>query len=308
MKLKYIKCSICDCESYIYLFSAKDNRLHTSDQEFNVVKCKNCGLVYINPQPTSEELNKFYPSNYHEPYSPLYLKLDWVFRLTADIQVKQLLKQIEKLKNGNRVLDVGCGTGWLSQSFQRAGYKVFGVEPNAGLYKIARKILGVDVWNSFLADCNFKDSHFDIVVMRQVLEHITEPNVELSQIHRILKPDGILYVEVPNFHCLEGRLFRKYWYSLDIPRHLYQYTTDLLINIARKNGFEPSVILKNHAMNIFIGPLATVKSFEYFYDKKISSKTVKKIIAWISFIPLLILTLLFRIISEKHIEIIFKKR
>ena len=146
-------------------------------------------------------------------------------------------------------------------------------------------------------------------MINQVLEHLTEPNKELSEVYRILKPDGVLFIGVPNYNCVESRLFGKYWYGLETPRHLYQYSTDTLINIAKKNGFEPVIILKSRLSNLFVAPLATVKSFKFFLDdKKILGETVKKIIIWATFIPLLFLTLAFRIVSRNDIEIIFKKR
>src|ERR1700690_2054344 len=57
-----VPCNICGCEESRLLFKAKDLNYRVSDEEYNVVKCSSCGLVYLNPRP--QNLQQFYPNDY----------------------------------------------------------------------------------------------------------------------------------------------------------------------------------------------------------------------------------------------------
>lgn len=310
MKFRKVPCAFCGEDHHKIIFTAKDNRLHTVDQEFNVVICQKCGLIYINPQPSNEELNKFYPSDYYTPHS------SWCDRLYTPIVnriFKRIIGEIKRIKGKGKILDVGCGTGLLLSKFQKKGYDVFGVDPNPNILKVMPKDIRNKIKIGSLLDSNFKESYFDIIIMKQVLEHIPNPNTVLSETYRILKTDGILYVEVPNFYCPEANLFGKYWYNLEVPRHLYQYSVSSLLNLLQKHNFEPIILLGNSGCMIFKSPLAVVNSFKFFLDsiKVFKWGILRSIAAGISFVPFVILTFLLRILSSNpgmDIRIISRKR
>ena len=58
-KLEYINCDLCGADETEFLFVANENQFHL-DGQFNVVKCKKCGLVYVNPRPTKENIGFYH--------------------------------------------------------------------------------------------------------------------------------------------------------------------------------------------------------------------------------------------------------
>jgi len=89
-----------------------------------------------------------------------------------------------------------------------------------------------------LEEIEFPDDHFDAVTMWHVLEHVHDPRTVLSEVSRILKPNGILLVGVPNFGGFEARFFRDKWFHLDVPRHVTHLTKPSLKQALSANGFQ----------------------------------------------------------------------
>ena len=75
-----------------------------------------------------------------------------------------------------------------------------------------------------LKDAHFENSFFDVIRLSHVIEHLPNPKATFREIHRILKPDGIIYLTVPNTRSLVFWLFRENWYALDAPRHVISYS------------------------------------------------------------------------------------
>lgn len=70
----------------------------------------------------------------------------------------------------------------------------------------------------------FSEASFDVITGFHVLEHVSDPNHVIENMWKWLKPGGVLYLHVPNIEALEARIFRSYWYGLELPRHLYHFS------------------------------------------------------------------------------------
>jgi len=118
------------------------------------------------------------------------------------------LLSIAKEKKGV-FLDLGCSNGQFSLEFAtKVGAKeIYGVDINELALAEAQK-KGITVVK---ADLNNKiplpSSFFDIILSNQTMEHLINPDNLLEEIHRLLKPDGYLYISVPNLCSLHNRLF-----------------------------------------------------------------------------------------------------
>ncbi|MFH1905618.1 MAG: class I SAM-dependent methyltransferase [bacterium] len=307
MKFKKINCPICNKNYSKRLFETNDFRLHTTFQEFNLCLCKNCGFVYVNPQPNEDELGKFYPESY---YNPTPLILEFFYKPFANMITKKMIGDIKKVKRNGKLLDVGCGSGFFLKELLKYGYDAYGIDSYEGILDIISPELCLRVKNNSFLDIKFPDESFDIVIIKQVLEHLLNPNDVIKEIHRILKEDGIVYVEVPNFNCAEAQLFGKFWYNLEVPRHLYQFTKKTFRAIFEKNGFSAFLELNNNGSLLLKSPLAIVNSFNFFLRNKIKRNLPLNLINVVCFLPLLIITLFLRIFSGKEgmdIRMIFTK-
>ena len=136
------------------------------------------------------------------------------------------------LTAGGRHLDIGCGAGQFLELSRSLGMNVYGVEPNRAAAQAANS-KGLSVTCGILHDGQFPDHYFDLITMNHVFEHVREPLDTLIEAGRILKPGGTLIITTPNAESLLYRIFGKYWFQLDAPRHLQIYTPGSIAGLAR---------------------------------------------------------------------------
>jgi SAM-dependent methyltransferase len=141
-------------------------------------------------------------------------------------------------KAGGRLLDVGCATGDFLAHMAKYGWQVHGVEPSLAASRRARQMHDLDVRTGDLEQARFPDGYFDVVTLWDVLEHLHDPLGSLKEIHRILKSDGVLVIELPNTQSFDAMLFGTYWIGLDIPRHLYVFPPAPLEAMLEETGLQ----------------------------------------------------------------------
>jgi len=140
-------------------------------------------------------------------------------------------------KPPGRLLDIGCGTGDFLQQARKREWDVSGVEMSANACRIAAERLGGGIYKGDLVEIELPPEWFDAVTLWHVFEHITSPNELLQAISRVLKPGGILIIEVPNIRNPVYGFLGRYYLHLDLPRHVYFYDPDTLLAMVEKHGF-----------------------------------------------------------------------
>jgi ubiquinone/menaquinone biosynthesis C-methylase UbiE len=230
--MEFVVCDICGVKEYSLIFEAKD---YLTGAVQKVVRCKKCGLAYVNPRPSPKELSDFYPQQYYGENPFFYEKLD------AFLRFRELSNTIKK---GDIILDVGCGRGLLLSKLQRIGCEVWGTELSEVSARYAKENLNLSVISKNLNDCIFDKDYFDVVTMFHSLEHMMSPMKIVEEIYRILKPDGTLIIELPRFNSLYTRIFRDKWFHLDVPRHLYHFSDSTLQKLLASAGFD--IIKEKH--------------------------------------------------------------
>jgi SAM-dependent methyltransferase len=120
------------------------------------------------------------------------------------------------------------------------GWTVHGVDPSEEAARFARELNGLDVrlGSAETVLPGLPDGSYDLVTLWHVLEHVYDPVGVLTHICRLLKPGGLLMLEVPNFSSACSVIFRSYWPPLESPRHLFQFTPRTLEALLTKIGFE----------------------------------------------------------------------
>ena len=218
--LKPVKCDLCGVEISKELFWRTD-RLCGIPGTFRVVQCIHCGLVFLNPMPSQEELAEHYPDEYYVQYV-----------LTPEIEI-----EIVPYRTGGRILDIGCGNGQFLEVHRQLGWDTYGVEVSQMLLKVLRS-KRLNVLNGTLLDADFPKNYFDVVRLNHVIEHLCSPTETMMEVRRILKPGGRISIATPNIHSLIYALFKKRWFQLDAPRHLYYFSVKTLQGLCLKAGLQ----------------------------------------------------------------------
>lgn len=202
--------------------------------------CSNCTHVFLTAPPESEEVTKYYSDRISHHSSTT--KQQWDYSETKfDNFYKPLLKRIEHLSNGKRILDVGCSNGAFMKAAERRGWSPEGVELETSSYQVALQN-GLHVRNEDLLSCAFPDQAFDIVTMWQLIEHLSAPRELVAEIKRILRPGGLLVVSTPNIQSIAWKLLGERWGAVEPEVHLHLFTVKSLKYLIQDVGFETKAI------------------------------------------------------------------
>lgn len=279
-----INCPACDSAVDKLIFQAKDLRLRTSREMFNIVRCVNCGFIFLNPRPAKDEVINFYPSNFNQEPPTLIHKI-WS-ACVAPIE-NSIIRIIKNYKKSGKLLDIGCGNGRFLSLMQKLGFDVWGCELNLNSKDFAPKFLEGRIFYNELSKCNFAAKSFDVVIMIQSLEHVNQLDELFTEIRRIIKDDGIVFIYVPNMEFFEFRLFGPYYYNLEAPRHLYCFTRRSISKLLSRHGFKVDRFFRKHPLEIFSSPTSLHYGlWSYWEDKNIlKNKAFKRL----TFFPLVII-------------------
>ena len=277
-------CPLCKGDQTVRLFKGRD-RVHGLPGDFTVFQCRRCRAVFYLPPLQAAELSRYYPDSYgryrhsraigektykgirrfvlENYYGYPFLtggKPSLFKRWGAFLLSLVMAKDAIPYRGEGRVLDIGCGGGSYLYRLKSWGWNAYGVEPSAAGVAQARS-LGLHVYQGQLEEAAFPDSFFDVVRLNHVLEHLTDPHGALWEIKRIVRPDGLVYVTVPNTRSLNFWLFRENWYGLDIPRHVVSYSPEALKFLCHGAGFE--IVM----MRFRSGPFNFVRSVKYYLEE-----------------------------------------
>ncbi len=271
MRLELIEqCLLCLSPGVAFYKGLRD-RLFYVQGEYNFYRCPNCGFVWLNPRPIQEDISECYENYYTHQFIQVrrentFRKLRQRIRLLilharfgvplgncakSAFLLGWALSKIPSLRHRaayaegvfppwtgkGRLLDIGCGNGFFLSFMKKIGWQVFGVEIDPESARIARDANQAPVFIGTLDKANFPGESFDAITMNHVIEHIANPFDLLKESYRILAGGGYLCIATPNIQSLGHGIFRKYWLSLDPPRHLYLWNCANLSQVVRKAGF-----------------------------------------------------------------------
>lgn len=136
-----------------------------------------------------------------------------------------------------KLLDIGSSTGTLLEVFRSHGWQVQGVEPSKGAASIARA-KGLPTTVGEIEGVNLPKNYFDLITLNHVFEHVADPVAVLSKAIKLLRPGGIIYVDVPNFASLSSLVRGKGWSYLMPWEHAHHFTPETLTKVLEKAGFK----------------------------------------------------------------------
>jgi SAM-dependent methyltransferase len=236
LNMETIVCPACNSQESMPEISCRDHLV--SKSMFHVKHCPVCGLRYTNPRPNKLIINNYYVSSDYISHSEGGRSLlERVYRIARGRMLKRKLNMLKTyLPDGGSILDVGCGTGSFLLYANQHGYHTKGFEPQEHARNIALN-KGLDV-AAVEAELDITPGQsLQGVTLWHVLEHIHELKPRLQFINRVLAPGGTLFVAVPITNSLDAVYYGQHWAAWDLPRHLYHFDRDTIINLLEKYGF-----------------------------------------------------------------------
>lgn len=242
-----VKCNLCGADNTKLLFIEKG---------FNTLKCQKCGLIYLNPRPSEQEVRKIYSKDFFTGQSSCGIQGTGGYLATRELIIKsanETLKTIEKYREKGRILDVGCATGFFLQTARIWGWETYGVEISKYASQYARQKLDLNVFAGKLTQARYESDYFDVITMFDVLSHLEDPLGNFCEMNRILKREGMIILRVGNKGWLYARLSWGYWGA---PEHLYHFTKGTLKKMLEKAGFR---IVRRIGVNSGIIPMKSLQ-------------------------------------------------
>ena len=246
LKLEEIPCPVCRTKKYTVLQPAqypsglsnenlREVYLASSDRVLmdQLVQCRSCSLVYLNPRIDQEIIL----SGYKNAVDPTFTGQNAQRIKTFKRSLSYILSRYEiKANLQTRVLDVGCAGGAFPKAASDLGFSVTGVEPSSWLAEQGKKTYNLDIRTGLLAEQEFTKASFDVVTLWDVIEHLTDPDEVIGQVHCLLKDKGLLIVNYPNYASLMRRLLGMKWpFFLNV--HLLYFTPVTIKYFLEDRGF-----------------------------------------------------------------------
>lgn len=206
--------------------------VHGSD----LVRCRRCGLVRVQPLPTAAEAARLYDDAYFR--DPVRGYVDYV----ADERVfraefRRRLRILRAQGARGRLLDAGCASGALLLEAKALDYEPSGLEPALGMARHAAEHSGCPVTAVALEDALLPPAAYDVVTLLDVLEHLPDPLPVLKRLRQTLAPGGTFAVSVPDYGGQWARLAGRAWPFLTPWEHLLYFTRRTLRAALRTAGF-----------------------------------------------------------------------
>ena len=236
MGSKCHNCGSADLKS-LYAASAFDSSFQQSSDTIVLARCESCHLVCTTGV-NDDAIGETYTREYYGSGTSKFLSIiESVLELFKKRQARKITRTWQRCANTGRspsVLDIGCGRGPLLRAFQSFGASVLGLERREFP---TDELSGNIVRVGSIADPEYADTHFDIVILWHVFEHLEKQAELLDTITEHLNENGLLVIAVPNFSSLQQRIFTRYWFHLDLPRHLVHLESHWLQQQLLDRGF-----------------------------------------------------------------------
>lgn len=222
-----LPCAICG-NNQVQVVAEKDR----NGKPLINVMCVDCGLVWVDPQPSNENTEKFYSSEYRKQYKGAFQpKPKHCYRETLRA-IDRTTRFLSVYRDGMRVLDVGAGAGFFAYALKRKRISIDGIEPNEEYANYARYNLHLDtIRTGFLRDVT-TENQYDLITINHVFEHLPNPRQAMTQMHKLLRKGGHVLMEVPNIEATyhaPNKIFHV--------GHLYWYNPNTIQALALQLGF-----------------------------------------------------------------------
>jgi SAM-dependent methyltransferase len=235
-----VLCNVCGSDEVIPLAVGEDFEYRTSPDSFLAVKCRGCGLVYLNPRPAMSELDRIYPPDYHA-FDFSADRYGFVYKVRQRLEAKRILKACKGLPDNARILDVGCGDGFhldLLQKFGKSSWQLEGIDMSDRAVEMG-KLRGLEIHQGTVQSMAIPEGTYDLAFMIATIEHVDQPLEVLQAVGKMLKPGGTVVMVTDNTDTLDFKWFQgRHWGGYHFPRHWNLFSPLTIRRLAQEAQLE----------------------------------------------------------------------
>ncbi len=254
------RCILCKSPGKL-LYQKLFDQLFSAPGEWNISICPRCKLLWPNPSPCAADLHKLYNTYYtHQapssgPFRKILELLE--FDVLRSMGYKGTMKGLcignyipyfkeytrmnilnVKPNWGERLLDVGAGSGIFLSKMRSLGWQVAGVEFDPAAAKFAVDNYNLEMHVGDLESTTVGHNSVDVITLNHVLEHVDDPKKLFLRCYEILRPGGRIVVLTPNSESLGHKMFHKNWRGLEVPRHLNIFSVTNIEHLVYRTEFK----------------------------------------------------------------------
>ena len=222
-----VRCPLCGAADLAPLIRVK---------EWEIVECRRCLLGMLASPPDEAELSRLYSEQYFADHAIGYTQVEEARHRGVRGQHKRA-EMVKRWKRGGRLLDVGCASGYFLAAARACGFEAEGVELSTWAAEEARKHFGVRVTIGE-SDILGREPRFDAITMWHSLEHTRDPLATVRAARALLRPGGVLAIELPNHRSLDAEKYGEAWTGWSVPYHLWHFSPQSLSVLLDRGGFE----------------------------------------------------------------------
>ena len=235
-----MQCCICETADADPIAVGEDFEYRSSPDTFLAMRCRGCGLVYLNPRPSLKELPRIYPPSYHA-FDFSAERYGFVYRVRRRLEARRAARWCRGLGDDARIIDVGCGDGFhlrLLRDFGNPRWQLEGVDASERAVQAARRA-GLTVHHGIVQELELPKASYDLALMIATIEHVDDPPGVLAAVRALLRPGGRVVIVTDNTDTLDFALFkRRHWGGYHFPRHWNLFNPETMRRLAHKVGLE----------------------------------------------------------------------
>ncbi|MBN2159431.1 MAG: class I SAM-dependent methyltransferase [Spirochaetes bacterium] len=238
--MEHVQCVICGSDEMRPLFTKASG----GGEDFTLVRCTRCGLEFVSPRPSVDEIGQYYSESYfmkrtdrgYDNYfsEATHREIERVIEL--NLRDLGFFEYEQSLAGERRALDIGCAAGYFLSYLKKRGWETTGVDISEACVEFARGA-GIAAYEDDYLEITFARP-FDLITLWASIEHLHYPDRFLEKARDEMKDGGRLYISTCRCGGLNFmRLYGKGWRFYNFPEHLYFFSRRAMQKILEKNGF-----------------------------------------------------------------------
>lgn len=236
--IKTAICPVCQGTQFHKFLDCKDN--YATGELFEIEECDKCRFRFTQNFPDEKEIGRYYDTvdyvSHSDTKKGLINRLYHAVRVYMLTRKASLIECFSGVENG-RLLDIGCGTGYFLHTMRNRGWQTTGIEKNQKAADFGRTHFRLDVYSENELE-HLDEDGYDVITLWHVWEHLQALDGVAIKINKALKPDGRVFVALPNSGSADANHYKNNWAAWDVPRHLWHFSTETFSSFVSKHGFE----------------------------------------------------------------------